>query len=569
MYFLNRIKTLFRDSALTAYHYKKVVSCYHKVKRIFPYPYSKWVKKIEVIPQNIKKVDVRFNLFLDAKNISEAEIKKILNNLKEQSFNDWKLYIFNNNFTLESSLLNENVKVFSPSSEFRFSKLKPDNDWVLFVNHAFLLRKHCLKLFSSVIKPSVALVYSDHDCLSDSGERISPNFKPDWNPDLFMTQEYISYCCIFNSKVLSDKSINDVPSCRNTFYDLIIEITTKFNKLDILHLPYVLFHRVKDIDALEAKFAVTTLREFIEPYIEVVNEEDIGLKLMWPLPTELPLVSLIIPTRNNKTILEIAVDSILNSTEYENFELLIVDNQSNCVETLEYLEYLSKNYSNIKIIEYDQPFNYSAINNYAVSQAQGTLVGFINNDIEVISPCWLTEMVSHALREGIGCVGAKLYYPDKTIQHAGVVVGLWGGAGHSHKGYHYSSRGYSDRLCLVQNYSAVTAAALVVKKSIFNSVGGFNEEHLPVAFNDVDLCLKIKSKGYRNLWTPYAELFHHESKSRGVDTTAEQLERNKKEISYLKDVWNTEAYRDESYNVNLSLEHDNFSLSRRRCLEKS
>jgi GT2 family glycosyltransferase len=211
-------------------------------------------------------------------------------------------------------------------------------------------------------------------------------------------------------------------------------------------------------------------------------------------------------------------------------------------------------------LPYHRPFNFSAINNFGVRQAKGELIGLINNDIEVISPEWLTEMVSHALRPEIGCAGAMLYYNDETIQHAGVIVGLGGVAGHSHKYFPRGASGYFHRLKIIQNLSAVTAACIIVRKSIYEQVGGLEEEGLRIAFNDVDFCLKVQKAGYRNLWTPYAELYHHESKSRGTENTPEKVERFNREIQFMKSKWGETLLYDPCYSPNLTLAREDFSL---------
>jgi len=215
----------------------------------------------------------------------------------------------------------------------------------------------------------------------------------------------------------------------------------------------------------------------------------------------------------------------------------------------------------VRVLRYDLPFNYSAINNFGVRQARGELVGLLNNDVEVISQEWLGEMVQHALRPDIGCVGAKLYYPDGTIQHAGVILGLWGVAGHSHKYFPRSAQGYCNRLLTVQNYSAVTGACLVVRRAIYQEVGGLDETNLAISFNDVDFCLKVRQAGYRNLWTPYAELYHHESVSRGGEDTPEKKQREGREIAYMKARWGELLQADPSYNPNLTHHMENFSIN--------
>ena len=243
-----------------------------------------------------------------------------------------------------------------------------------------------------------------------------------------------------------------------------------------------------------------------------------------------------------------------------------MDNQTTQLEALKYLNKLNK-LKNIKVVKYDKTFNYAAINNYAVEEASGKFVAFLNNDIEVITKTWLNEMLQHAQRKEIGIVGAKLYYPDMTIQHAGVVLGIAGVAGHVHKYFNENAHGYFSRLQIIQNYSALTAACIVIQKDIFKEVNGFEEE-LVVAFNDIDLSLKVLEKGYRNLWTPYAKLIHYESKSRGQEDSFEKKKRFDGERDFMQKKWKRKLLEDKCYNPNLTLEHENFSLKIEEKIEK-
>jgi GT2 family glycosyltransferase len=259
-------------------------------------------------------------------------------------------------------------------------------------------------------------------------------------------------------------------------------------------------------------------------------------------------------------LVEVAVRSILEKTSYPNYEIVILDNGSVEDETLQFFAEITQQDRRVRVLSYDYPFNYSAINNFGVSATDGELVGLINNDIEVISPDWLTEMVSHAIRPDIGCVGAKLYYSNDLIQHAGVILGIGGVANHSHKMFPRSAFGYFARLVCPQNLSAVTAAVLLVKREIYQQVGGLNETALKVAFNDVDFCLKVREAGYRNLWTPYAELYHHESVSRGAEDTPEKQARFKAEVDYMMTVWQRQLATDPYYNPHLTRSKDDFSI---------
>jgi GT2 family glycosyltransferase len=269
---------------------------------------------------------------------------------------------------------------------------------------------------------------------------------------------------------------------------------------------------------------------------------------------------LIIPTRDGCDLLKACIDSIVQRTTYRQYEILVVDNQSTCARTLSYMAEIEGE-PRVRVLRYDHPFNYSAINNFAAQHARGTVLGLINNDVEVITQEWLTEMVSQALRPDIGCVGAKLYYPDDTLQHGGVVLGIGGVAGHSHKYSPRGAEGYFSRLRIVHNVSAVTGAALLIRKEVFDAVGGLDEQGLTVAFNDVDLCLKVMKAGYRNLWTPFAELYHHESKTRGTDLTPERQSRFQGECELMRQRWGDLISCDPYYSPHLTLHHENYSLA--------
>lgn len=405
------------------------------------------------------------------------------------------------------------------------------------------------------------LIYSDEDQIDHYGTRSKPWFKTAWNYDLFLSQDYIS-----NGFV-----------CKKTWYEEHQSLFTQFGvkqalaillpkmtAQQILHLPLVLVHRLStsptlaNFDAVAALERSKLLKSSVLD-LETVKLNNNSLEFGFKIPQPEPLVSLLIPTRNRINILKPCVMSILEKTSYDNFEIIILDNQSSETDILEWFSEIQTD-PRVKVLAYNHPFNYSAINNFGVQQAQGAIIGLINNDVEVISAHWLTEMVAHACREEIGCVGAKLYYSNGQIQHAGVILGLGHVAGHAHRFAEHDSTGYYHRLKLVQNYSAVTAACLLVRRSLYEQVGGLNEQDLPVAYNDVDFCLRIRALGYRNLWTPHAELYHHESVSRGEDDTPEKKARFDQEVAYMHTTWSEELANDPCYNPNLSRLREDFSL---------
>ncbi len=283
------------------------------------------------------------------------------------------------------------------------------------------------------------------------------------------------------------------------------------------------------------------------------------VRVRHPLPSMLPLVSIVVPTRDRVELLRQCVESILSRTTYGNYEVVIVDNQSAEEATLTYLAEVTRD-SRVRVLPHDHPFNYSQINNDAVSQCRGELVCLLNSDIEVITTDWLEELVSHALRPHVGAVGAMLYYPNGTIQHAGVITGVHGVAGHPYSGMPKGHTGQMARACLAQGMSAVTAACLVVRRSVYAEVGGLNET-LAVAFNDVDFCLRLRERGYTNIWTPFAELYHHESASRGLEDTPAKRARFQREVQLMMRRWGSGLDYDPAYNPNLTLAGEPFALA--------
>jgi O-antigen biosynthesis protein len=282
-------------------------------------------------------------------------------------------------------------------------------------------------------------------------------------------------------------------------------------------------------------------------------------RVRWRLATPPPKVTLIIPTRDKVALLRNCIESVLQKTRYPNYEIMVIDNQSSDPEALEYLAWLRAT-GKARILVYDAPFNYSSINNWAVDHSDGEILCLLNNDIEVLGENWLEEMAGHASRESIGAVGAMLYYPDDRIQHAGVILGVGGVANHAYAGQHRGHAGHGARAKVTQNLSAVTGACLVVRRSLYLQVGGL-DERLPVAFNDIDFCLRLCEAGYFNVWTPFAELYHHESASRGNDLEPEKLQRFLGEVRHMEARWHGWLQNDPAYNPNLSLSDLNSGLA--------
>ncbi|WP_110631114.1 glycosyltransferase family 2 protein [Salinicola salarius] len=448
-------------------------------------------------------------------------------------------------------------------------------EFVALLDHDDMLTPNALFHIVEALQrhPEAGLLYSDEDKINEAGERYDPHFKPQWNPDLLLAQNYLSHLGVYRTNL-----VREVGGFREGFegsqdHDLALRCTARLAPSQIVHIPHVLYHwragegstakgsEGKDYTSESGLKAVRSYLASHHPSARAEHGQYPNTyRVHWPLPEPAPLVSLLVPTRDRVEILRPCVDAILERTDYPNFELLILDNQSTCAETLAYMHKVSERDSRVRVLHWNQPFNYSAINNFGARKARGDIIGLVNNDIEPINSGWLTEMVGQATRPEIGCVGAKLYYPNETVQHAGVILGIGGVAGHAHKYFSRNSPGYFTRLHLAHNLSAVTAACLLVRRSVFEQVDGLNETHLPVAFNDVDFCLKVRKAGYRNLWTPYAELYHHESVSRGQDDNAKKRARAAGEVAYMRKAWGPALDSDPAYNPNLTLVHEDFSL---------
>ena len=393
------------------------------------------------------------------------------------------------------------------------------------------------------------MTYFDAFTVNDQNKLQSYQFLPDWNPDLLLATGYIASAVLLKP----DSKLNAFFAKRNDIESALADAYLSGVDFTVDHKPLSFTYSHKE------KANLNSLKSAIDQHhLQTENLTGKVLAVQWPLLSK-PLVSLVIPTYNAKALVKACIDSILEKTVYQNYEILLVDNNSNDPECLAYFDELDKHHK-IRLLKYPHPFNYSAINNFAVKQAKGEIIGLVNNDIEVISPHWLEYMAAHAMREDIGCVGAKLLYSDDRIQHAGVVLGYGNGAGHAHKYFPRYHSGYMNRLIATQNYSAVTAACLLVKKTKYEEVGGLNETDLHVAFNDVDFCLKVRETGVRNLYCAEAELYHHESVSRGLDISEEKAARFNRELEYLRTQWKKYIDHDPAYNPNLTRKRENFGI---------
>jgi len=448
-------------------------------------------------------------------------------------------------------------------------------DYVCILDPTGILPDHALYMAAVHLnkEQGCAMLYADEDMIDDHHVRRDPFFKPEWSPDLFYSRNYLGHFVLYRTDLLRetvDFSFESVDALR---YALALRVLEKATQDQIGHVPHILFHKfitsasdsVTNDETDEGnKFSRVLLQNHFQK-LGINGQVTWGCdrnspRVCYPLPDEAPLVSVVVPTNGvNLKCLSKCIEGVLKKTDYPRIELVVVANNVKSEEANRYFHILSANQCT-KVLWYPDSFNFSDIYNFAVSQSRAEVICAMNDDVIVISAGWLKEMVSHALRPEIGAVGAMLYYPDETIQHAGVVLGLGGVAGHVSRSLPRGSRGYQDRARLVQNFSAVTAACMVMRRSVFEEVGGF-DVNLAVAYNDVDLCLRVREAGYRILWTPYAEMYHMERVSRGSDHASENLRRYMKEKEYMLLKWGDALASDPYYNPNLSLLGGNFEVS--------
>ncbi len=492
-----------------------------------------------------------------------------IQSVRRQIYPHWQLCIAYQN-TLPKSLIKEislddRIKRISGTENQTLlnSALSIANgDFITLMGAEDQIPAHALYKIVEILNlhPETDLIYTDEDKLNQKGQRYDPYFKSDWNPDLFYSQNFIRHLAVYRRTIINHIGGFKADYPDNEDYDFALRFIERTKR--IRHIPQILYHEnaLKKGNAKTACQALQAHFQRLKQSVKVVEAIGEQTRVIYPLPKKPPLVSLIIPTRDKLKLLRGTINGILNQTSYKNLEVIIMDNGSEESDTLNYFQQIQED-KRITVIRHAAPFNYSQLNNIGVSHANGEIIGLINNDLEIISPEWLTEMISHALRPEIGAVGAKLYYANETIQHAGVTIGLGGMAGHHFKFLARETPGYHWKPFLIQNYSVVTGACLIMRRKIFKDVGGLNEKHLKVAFNDVDLCLRLRERGYQIVWTPYAELYHLESASRGVDNTLKKYLRLRHELNYMKKRWNDTLLNDPYYNPNLTIEYEDFSLA--------
>ncbi|EIM02481.1 glycosyltransferase family 2 protein [Rhodanobacter denitrificans] len=566
--------------------------------------YTSWVERYDrlgatdhaAIKERIGKLAGQplISLVLPVYNTPEKWLRRCLDTVISQLYPNWELCIADDasprphvRRVLEEYLRKDSrIKVVFREKNGHISQSSNSairiatGDYLALIDHDDELPEHALYMVVEAINahPDAKLIYSDEDKIDENGVRFDPYFKPDWNPDLFRGHNMISHLGVYKTSLVRDLGGFRVGYEGSQDYDLALRVTEAVERHEVVHVPHVLYHwrAIAGSTALspgEKSYAHIASRKALMAHLERIGLKGEFVEMPrfqgnWSFRAELegrPQISIIIPTRDGLDYLSRCVNSIRAKSTYRNYEILIIDNQSSDADALAYMDAQAM-HADTQVLRYDRPFNFSAINNFAAERASGELLLFLNNDTEVITPAWLEEMAAHAMRSNVGAVGAMLYYPDDTVQHAGIVLGL-GAAGVAGHSYHLKPRGFPGQMCrmhLVQEVSAVTAACLMVRREVFRQVDGFDES-FPVAFNDVDLCLRILYAGYVNVWTPRSELYHFESVTRGSDADAERKARFDRECDRFKDRWAAELVNDRYFNPNLRLDSAGFQFGATRA----
>ncbi len=517
-------------------------------------------------------------------------LEQMIDSVKAQTYPHWELILANG--SPEDETLSEALSACEDDPRIRVERL-PGNlgiagntnaaiavakgDYIGLLDHDDLLAPDALYEVASALRREKEkngrmpqLLYTDEDKVRyDLSEHLQPNLKPDFDPDLLCANNYICHFLVFAKDLYEQVKGLDQDYEGAQDYDFILRCTEKAD--GICHIPRILYHwrlspNSTSDNPLSKQYAYEAGRRAIAAHLErchlrgeVTCTKDPGFYRVRYEVSEEPLVSVVIPNKDQKETLQKCLSSVFSKTAWKNYEIIVVENNSETQEIFEYYKEIDGR-NRVRVVYWDGDFNYSAINNFGASFAEGDYILCMNNDIEVISPEWMTEMLSFCQREGTGIVGARLYYPNDTIQHAGIIIGIGGVAGSVFVGMKRGHTGYMHRESLQQDLSAVTAACMMVKREAWEAVGGF-EEKLTVAFNDVDFCLRVREAGYLVVYDPYAELYHDESRTRGEEDTEEKARRFQTEIEYMRTRWIDILKKgDPYYNPNLSLSKWNYSL---------
>jgi GT2 family glycosyltransferase len=542
-------------------------------------PYSVWVEfydtvsraQIREMTNQIERLSVKpvFSLVVLVRPDDEFRLEALFQSLGRQFYESWDLWVVGQEgccFLLDCPGTANPIHWIASDTNSIGSALnevvkESRSDYLVILDRPVVLREHALFQLADAVnrteKP--VLLYADSDYLNPKGQRCSPVWLPGWSSDLLLEANIPNKFCALDVEVIQKVGAFRSRYGRLCVWDLVLRLDELFAARAFYHVPCILFHQASEESGFDDPMDVTFKRLILQDCskrrflkAEVVDRDRGDVRLCFRVQHPPPLVSIIVPTRNCLSLLRKCLTGLFEKTDYDALEIIVVDNRTDDAKTLAYLNGLALQ-GKIRLLRFDYAFNFAAINNFAVRESNGEIVCLLNNDVEPIEENWLQEMVAHASRNGIGAVGAMLYYPNDTIQHGGVYLN--GTAGdHWYQGCEKGYRGPLGMGAVMQNFAAVTAACMVVRKKLWNDVGGMDEENFPIAFNDVDFCLRLQEKGYRNLWTPYAELYHFESVSRGKDDTPKKRARFESEVEALGVRWSTLLSSDSSVNPNQSFQ---------------
>ncbi|MDD3877592.1 MAG: glycosyltransferase family 2 protein [Bacteroidales bacterium] len=540
--------------------------------------------------KNIKnfKQQPLFSIIMPVYNPRIDLFSKALDSVRAQIYDKWELCIADDcssdpevKETLEKYCKeDERIKVVYREQNGHISRASNSalelatGEYSVLMDHDDILREDCIYYMAKVINlhNGADLIYSDEDKVDEWGIHSDPHFKPDWCPDNLLSRNYLGHVCAFKTEQLREIGGWRIGFEGSQDYDLVLRHTEKFNK--VIHIPEVLYHwRIHSESA--------ALSEAVKPYayraaqmaladamsrrglVATVDFLDSfrGYSIRFALKNDKAKVSIIIPSRNKADLLKKCLRSIEKKTTYKNYEVILIDNNSDEKDFFNLVkQYTRQNVMSFKCVQDKEPFNFSRLINLGRKHSNGEYLILLNNDTEVITPDWIEAMMEHAQRDSIGVVGAKLLYDNDTIQHAGVIVGLGGAAGHVLVGEYRDGPGYFNYVNMLNTYSAVTGACFMVRTDLFDKVGGF-DEGFGTEYNDVDFCLKVVEAGHRNLYVPHCELYHYESMSRGhPHSTYEAYKKHLKEVNMFTKKWKKYVENDPCYNPNLSLGVHNFGL---------
>ena len=566
---------------------KKIIS-YIRIKMkkqgIVVNPYSR--AELEAQKKQVFSRKIRFSILVPLYNTPERFLHEMIQSVIRQTYGEWELCMADGSDAQHSRVERVCRKYAKKDERIRYRKLERNlgisgntnacidmatGDYIALFDHDDLLHPAALyENMRAICEQDADFIYTDETTFHKTPkDAYNYHFKPDYAPDTLRANNYICHFTVFKRELL-DITGGFRPECDGSQdFDLVLRLTEQAKR--IVHIPKILYywraHANSVADDISAKpYVIDAAHKAVSDHLKRVGLEgdvlDSRVPSMYRIRYKIlgnPLISILIPNKDHIDDLDRCLKSILSLTSYDNYEIIIIENNSVEKRTFEYYKSMEDN-KRINIVTWKGGFNYSAINNYGFKFAKGQHILLLNNDTEIISPDWLQEMLMYSQRSDVGAVGVKLYYPDHTIQHAGVGIGLLTLAGHYHRHYDGNHSGYMGRLSYAQNLSAVTAACMMIPRYVFEEVNGL-DEMFEVAFNDIDLCMRIRQKGYLIVFTPFAELWHYESKSRGTEDTPEKRERFSGEVTRFQERWKEELIKgDPYYNPNLTLDSEDFSL---------